>query len=531
MAFQFEQLAPALSKAIVSMGFSEPTEIQSQAIPLLINNDIDFVGQAQTGTGKTAAFLIPLLSRIDDSKKHIQALILTPTRELANQIGKEIDKLSSHMNVQTALVYGGVGYRQQIDQLRRAHIVVATPGRAIDLLNQKKIDLSQTEVVILDEADEMLKMGFIDDVDTLLDEVPNNSLHWLFSATLSKPIQNLISKKLQEPEYIKVQKKTESSELTEQFFYKTDRSNHLKVLKLILLNEPDFYGIVFCETKDACRRLSEKMAFFGIKSGALHGDLSQGQRDQAVELFKAKKTTLLVCTDVAARGIDIPDLTHVINMGLPQKRESYVHRVGRTGRAGKSGKAITLVSPGEMRSLKYLERDIKTQLKPFKIDQEEVKKQIVAGHLDQYSNIRDAIVEKQEDFQVDEQFEAFDNFFEGLSREQLLKLMFVHGVQKSLRAADEVANSMVKTISYGEDRPVRSDRRRSRRRDGGRRDGGRREGGRDGGRRDGGRREMSGNRERSDRRSSGRSGGRSSGRRGQRSGARSSSDSGSYTRH
>lgn len=477
--FSFQDLSDPIVKAVEKLGYEQPTDIQSKAIPLLLDSDGDFVGQAQTGTGKTAAFGIPLLEKLNPKRRGIQAVVLSPTRELANQIDQEIKKFSKYTNFKTTTVYGGVGYKDQIRGLRDADIVIATPGRAIDLLNRGQLALNKVNYFIIDEADEMLKMGFIEDVEILMDQVSDNVQTWMFSATMPPQIIRLIEQKLNSPEIIRTKNKTLSNESVHQMYCEIQRKDFSKALRAVLMSEKDFYGIVFCETREETKNLADKLFNLGKRVVSLHGELSQAQRDKAVEQFKNRKAEILVCTDVAARGLDISEVTHVINMGLPRKHDSYVHRVGRTGRAGQTGKAISFIDPREFRNLRMIEQLTRQKIDRFKLPKALDTKRIKIAHeLDKMDGIKEAITTKGKDFAIDDSYELFQEYFQAFSKEEVSKILFSHFYKKDLRSIDESLESLERSIkekpkkvhgrriSNGSRRP---DRERRRFRDGGRR--------------------------------------------------------------
>lgn len=438
MSFTFEQLSEPLLNAILDLNYKTPTDIQAQTIPLLLNETTDFVGQAQTGTGKTAAFCLPLLEKLDLQKKGIQALILTPTRELANQINDEIIKFSKYLPVHTATVYGGVGYDNQIEKLKKAHIVIATPGRAIDLLKRDKLKIGKTQYFIIDEADEMLKMGFIEDVEMIIENIPQESQKWMFSATMPDPIVRLMKEKLNEPRFVRIEKRNISHSAITHSYCCLPKKDFIKALKAVLMMESDFYGIVFCETKEETKLLGDKLQGFGKKAVALHGDLSQKQRDVAVAQFKAQKADILVCTDVGARGLDVANVTHVINMGLPRKYDSYIHRVGRTGRAGKSGKAITFVAPSERRGLQLFEKLSNQKMEVFSPPNPvKIKAEKINAELEKMQSLKTALIDKKELFKVDDSFKFFEEYFSTLSKDEVIKLVFSYYFNSELRLIDE----------------------------------------------------------------------------------------------
>lgn len=451
MKFSFNQLSEEIFKSLNELGFTEPTEIQSKAIPILMEKDTDLVGQAQTGTGKTAAFCLPLLEKLDFSKTGVQAVILAPTRELANQINQELVKFGKNTPLKTATVYGGVGYKDQLTNLRYAHVAVATPGRAIDLLTRNKLKLNTCEYFIIDEADEMLKMGFIDDVDILLGKLPDCAKKWMFSATMPKEIVHLMEKKLNNPEIIRVRKSTLSNKSISQSYSYMQKKDFFKALKMILLTEEDFYGIVFCETREETKKLADRLIGLGERAAALHGDLNQNQRDYAMSQFKSKKINILVCTDVAARGVDVTNVTHVINMGLPRKPDSYVHRIGRTGRAGNIGKAISFVAPNNSSGLRTIERLINDKLEKFVIPTAlSSKRNKVISEIDRMSKLKEALLDRKDDFNIDQSFDIFNEFLLDMDREEIVKLMFSYQFNRDLKEIDEAVLSFESSVVSGD---------------------------------------------------------------------------------
>jgi len=361
-------LSEATLDALAKKGFEEPTPIQAQTIPLLIKGEKDIVGQAQTGTGKTAAFGLPLIELLDDNLKKVQALILAPTRELAVQVAEEISSFKGSKRLQVLPVYGGQSYDLQIRGLKRgAQIVVGTPGRIRDHIEKRTLDLSSVTHVVLDEADEMLNMGFQEEVEEILKSVPATRRMLLFSATMPQEILRLAKRFMKEYDLIEVKKEILDTPLTEQIYFEVRDSERFDALTRIIDVESDFYGIVFCRTKVETDDLSRRLADRGYEAEPIHGDITQAQREKVLRAFKAKKTRILVATDVAARGIDVNDLTHVVNFHLPQDPEAYVHRIGRTGRAGKQGTAITFISPAELRSLLFIQKVAKATIKKEKL--------------------------------------------------------------------------------------------------------------------------------------------------------------------
>ncbi len=350
-------LSEMMLNSLHKKGFEEPTPIQAQTIPFLLANTKDLIGKAQTGTGKTAAFGIPLIENIVPGSKKIQAIILAPTRELAIQVTEELSSFAEEQKTRIIAVYGGQPIERQISRLQRGvDIVVGTPGRILDHLERKTLDISKVSYIVLDEADEMLNMGFIDDIETILKAAPKQRRTVLFSATMPAHIERLAKNYMSDYEVISVASEQISRTNIQQIYFEVSQSDKFEALFRIIDVEESFYGLVFTRTKIDADEISHKLANRGCRAEAIHGDLSQGQREKVLQKFRSKKITILVATDVAARGIDIDNLTHVINYSLPQDPESYVHRIGRTGRAGKSGTAITLITPSEYRKLVSIQR-------------------------------------------------------------------------------------------------------------------------------------------------------------------------------
>ena len=359
-------------KALEEKGFEEPTEIQRRAIPLLLKEGTEIVGQAQTGTGKTAAFALPILETVNAGNEKVQALILVPTRELASQVSEEISSLRGSRRLDIAAIYGGASMAQQLKKLKRGvEIVVGTPGRILDHIRRGSLDLSMLEFLVLDEADEMLDMGFIDDIEAVLRAVPEKRRMLLFSATMPPAIMKLAEGFMHNPEIIRTQKKDTAALSTDQIYYEVRESDKLEALTRIIDREPDFYGVVFCRTKLQCDEIGQKLHDRGYDAASLHGDLSQREREQILRKMKEHQISILVATDVAARGLDIQDLTHVINYTLPQDPEIYIHRVGRTGRAGKNGTAITFITPSESRKFAYIRKASRSDIRKEEIPKAE----------------------------------------------------------------------------------------------------------------------------------------------------------------
>ena len=370
--FQDLGLSPAMMKSIKKMGFEEATPIQAQTIPLSLENK-DLIGQAQTGTGKTAAFGIPLIEKIDRDQEFIQGIVVAPTRELAIQVSEELYKIGYGKKARVLAIYGGQDINRQIRALKnRPHIIVGTPGRILDHINRKTIRLDNVKMAILDEADEMLNMGFIEDIEAILAQSPAERQTLLFSATMPAPIQRMAEKFMKDPQIVRVKTKEVTVPQIEQFYLEVQEKNKFDVLtRLLDIQSPDL-AIVFGRTKRRVDELSEALNLRGYMAEGIHGGLSQAKRLSVLRKFKEGSIDVLVATDVAARGLDISGVTHVYNFDIPQDPESYVHRIGRTGRAGKTGMAMTFVTPRERSYLNIVEKTIKRKMEkmtPPTIDQ------------------------------------------------------------------------------------------------------------------------------------------------------------------
>jgi ATP-dependent RNA helicase DeaD len=369
MTFEGLGLDPRLVQATDALGFKQPTPIQEQAIPVLLSGTKDLVGLAQTGTGKTAAFGLPLLQLVDAEKKFPQALVVCPTRELCMQIVNEVELFKKFIpGMHVIAVYGGTSIGLQIRDLRRGvQIVVATPGRLIDLIERKAINLEQISFVVLDEADEMLNMGFQDDIEFILQNTPKRDATWLFSATMPPEIRRVSKKYMQSPVEITVGKMNTANKNIDHQYYVTAAHHRYETLKRIIDFNPGIYGIIFTRTKIDAQTIAEKLTREGYDIDALHGDLTQQQRDKVMGEFREKTLQLLIATDVAARGIDVKEITHVINYELPDDVEVYTHRSGRTGRAGSTGISLSIVHSREIGKLKQIERIVQNSFHKMEI--------------------------------------------------------------------------------------------------------------------------------------------------------------------
>ena len=351
-------LKPDLLKALEDLGFQTPTPIQQKSIPLILESNTDVLALAQTGTGKTAAFSLPLINKLSKDLGKVKILILAPTRELCLQITNDIKTYTKYMPyVKSVAVYGGANIVVQINALRdKAHIVVGTPGRTLDLINKKKLDVSEIETVVLDEADEMLSMGFKDDMDAILAGTPKEKQVLLFSATMPAEIRHISEKYMNNPQEISAGRVNKTNENIHHFFYVVNAKDRFNALKRIADVNPDIYAIVFCRTKIETQEVADKLSHSGYNADALHGDLSQAQRDYVMNRFRRKQLQLLIATDVAARGLDVTELTHVIHYNLPDDPEVYIHRSGRTGRAGKTGESVSILHSKELQRIRHLEK-------------------------------------------------------------------------------------------------------------------------------------------------------------------------------
>ncbi|HWZ36419.1 MAG TPA: DEAD/DEAH box helicase [Mucilaginibacter sp.] len=404
--------------AISELGFENPTPIQEQSIPVLLTGSNDFVGLAQTGTGKTAAFGLPLLELLDFEKNHPQALVLCPTRELCLQIANDIKNYSKKMdNVHVVAVYGGASISDQLRQIRRGvQIVVATPGRMLDIINRGAIDFTGVKFVVLDEADEMLNMGFQEDIDNILSTTPDTKKTWLFSATMPAEVRRIAKKYMDEPFELTMGTKNTGNANIEHEYYVVRARDKYAAFKRIVDFNPDIFGIVFCRTKIETQDIAEALIKDGYNADSLHGDLSQQQRDKVMKRYRERSLQLLIATDVAARGIDVNDVTHVINYSLPDEVENYTHRSGRTARAGKTGISIAIVNAKELGKIRQIERVIGKKFVKAEIPTgfDVCEKQLFSI----VHKIHDVVVNEQ---QIDQYVPRIMEEFKELSKEELVK--------------------------------------------------------------------------------------------------------------
>ena len=415
--FEALGLNSALLNAITDLGFETPSEVQEKSIPILLEDETDLVALAQTGTGKTAAFGFPLIQKIDSSSRTTQGLILSPTRELCLQITNEMQLYSKYVKgLNTVAIYGGASITEQARQIKRgAQIVVATPGRMKDMIGRGIIDISKIDYCILDEADEMLNMGFYEDIKDILSNTPKEKSTWLFSATMPKEVATIAKKFMHHPKEITVGTKNSGVDTVQHEYYLVGGRDRYSALKRLADANPGIFSVVFCRTKRDTQKVAEKLIEDGYNAGALHGDLSQNQRDLVMNAFRKKQIQMLVATDVAARGIDVDDITHVINYQLPDEIETYTHRSGRTGRAGKSGISMVIVTRSELRKIHAIEKKIKQNFIAKKIPTGIEICEIQLYHL--ANKIRTTEINEE----VNNYLPAIHDVLEGLDRDELIQ--------------------------------------------------------------------------------------------------------------
>jgi ATP-dependent RNA helicase DeaD len=366
VTFKDFSLSPELFRAIEALGFENPTPIQIETLPLLLKGKTDFLGLASTGTGKTAAFAIPLLQSMDSTIPSVQALILCPTRELAKQVAEQINLLARFKNTKCLAIYGGSDYGGQLRALKEGvSIVVGTPGRVIDHLDRGTLKIQNLKTVVLDEADEMISMGFRDEIELILNKIENqkNLQKWMFSATMNHDIRKIADRFLHQPKQVAINKASGgATSSVSQFYFPVHEDQKISLLENLIDSAADFHGLIFCQTKLLVEEITRQLKIDGYAAECLHGDMDQKAREKVMKAFKLKEVTVLVCTDVAARGIDVKDLSHVINFSLPRELENYVHRIGRTGRGGKMGIAWNLVNPSHMNLIPQIEKLTKIKM-------------------------------------------------------------------------------------------------------------------------------------------------------------------------
>ncbi|WP_428225664.1 DEAD/DEAH box helicase [Flavobacterium sp.] len=418
---KFEQLGlnESLVLAIKDLGFENPSDVQEKAIPLLLEQNTDIVALAQTGTGKTAAFGFPMIQKIDAEDRTTQALVLSPTRELCLQIANEIKLYSKYIKgLHTVAVYGGASINDQARDVKRgAQIIVATPGRMQDMINRGMVNIKNISICVLDEADEMLNMGFYDDICSILSDTPEDKNTWLFSATMPAEVARIAKKFMHDPQEITVGHKNQGNTNVSHEFFLVNARDRYAALKRLADANPDIFSVIFCRTKRDTQAIAEKLIEDGYNAAALHGDLSQAQRDGVMKSFRGRQIQMLVATDVAARGIDVDDVTHVINYQLPDEIETYTHRSGRTGRAGKSGTSMVIITKSELRKISQIERIIKTKFEEKPIPSGTDICEIQLYHL--ANKIKDVEV----DHEIDAYLPAINDVLADLSKEELIKKM------------------------------------------------------------------------------------------------------------
>lgn len=477
ISLRFDEMALAapILKAIGEVGYETPSPIQAESIPLLLDG-YDLLGQAQTGTGKTAAFALPLLSRIDSSQAYPQLLVLAPTRELAIQVAEAMQTYARHLpGFHVLPIYGGQSMGQQLRQLERGvQVVVGTPGRVLDHLGRGTLDLSRLKAVVLDEADEMLRMGFIDDVDEILSHTPPERQVALFSATMPAPIRRIAMRHLHDPVEVKIAAKTSTVEAITQRYWQVRGLHKLDALTRIL-EVTDFDAmIIFVRTKIVTEELAEKLEARGYEAAALNGDLNQQQRERTIERLKDGKLDIVVATDVAARGLDVPRISHVVNYDIPSDTESYVHRIGRTGRAGRTGEAILFVAPREKRMLYAIEQATRQRIEPMQLP---TRNEIVDRRIDQFKRQISETIETQE-------LDFFRELMEVFQNEQALDMEDVAAALAYLVQKEQPLQPEIEDIPPEPERRSAERSDRGRERDGARSErGGRERGGREGGER------------------------------------------------
>ena len=419
-AFHKLGLEDHLIQAVTDLGFETPSEVQEKTIPLLLEEDIDLVALAQTGTGKTAAFGFPMLQKIDINSRTTQGLILSPTRELCLQITNEMKLYGKHCKgLNVTAIYGGASITDQAKQVKRgAQIIVATPGRMKDMISRRLVDISKIEYAVLDEADEMLNMGFFEDITEILSHTPDDKSTWLFSATMPKEVSLIAKKFMDNPTEVTVGHKNMGSKNVSHEYFLVGARDRYQALKRLADANPEIFSVIFCRTKRDTQKVAEQLIEDGYNAGALHGDLSQNQRDVVMKSFRAKQIQMLVATDVAARGIDVDDITHVINYQLPDEIEIYTHRSGRTGRAGKTGISMVIVSKSEVRKIKSIERIIQKEF---------IKKEVPSGMEIcevQLKALANKIHDTEINHEIDPYLNDINSLFEDVSKDELIKKFF-----------------------------------------------------------------------------------------------------------
>jgi len=418
-SFKSLGLSEQILKAVVKLGFETPTEVQKKVIPKLLKKNTDLVALAQTGTGKTVAFGFPMLQLIEHSNKITQGLILSPTRELCLQITNDMILYSYGIkNINIVAIYGGANITEQANKVKRgAQILIATPGRLKDMIRRKLVDISNIKYCVLDEADEMLNMGFYEDIKSILSHSPKEKCSWLFSATMPPEVNNIAKNFMNKPIEIIVGTKNSGAKNVDHQYYIVSARERYAALRALVNMNPDIFGCVFCRTKIETQKVADRMINEGHKAAAIHGDLSQSQRDAVMQSFRNKKIQLLIATDVAARGIDVDDITHVINYQLPDEIETYIHRSGRTGRAGKKGTSVIFVLKSDRRKIKQIENKLQKKLTELEIPSPEKIFHSKISHWIQ--EVKNTALKSELKNHIPEVLQAFESF----SKEKIIKLI------------------------------------------------------------------------------------------------------------
>ena len=450
-------LNPALLKAIKELGFENPMPIQEKTIPVLLEKDVDFVGLAQTGTGKTAAFGLPLLNKIDETQRCVQALILCPTRELCMQITRDLRNYAKYIpEILIVPVYGGASIELQFKDLaKKPQIIVATPGRLRDMIRRNRVDFSNVKTMILDEADEMLNMGFQEEVDDILEYMPKEGRHtMLFSATMPKEVEAILNKYMTNPVKVAVGERNSGTANVDHIYYMMAAKDRYSVLKRIIDYTPSIYGIIFCRTKLETQEIADNLIQDGYNAAALHGDLSQGMRDNVMDHFRKRSLQLLVATDVAARGIDVKELTHIINYNLPDDIETYVHRSGRTGRADKRGICLSLINLREKSKIKRIEKIVGRPFEKAMIPTgKEVCEKQLFNHIDRIEHVD---INRED---IDDYLPVILRKLEWMSREELITRMVALNFNRFL---DYYKDAIDLNVSDKEEKKDRKERKKER---------------------------------------------------------------------
>lgn len=450
-------LSKDILKALTELGFERPSEIQAQSIPILLGATKDFIGLAQTGTGKTAAFGLPLLQRIDPNDNCTQGLVLAPTRELGQQIAEQLELFSKHMNkVNVLAVYGGAAITNQMRALKRTqHVIIATPGRLLDLIKRRAVKLEKLRFLVLDEADEMLNMGFKEELDAILSHTPEEKITWLFSATMPNEIKRIVARYMDEPAEVRINAQTKVNTNIEHQYIATKASDKTEALMRILDINPKIRAVVFCRTKRDTQGLAEQLLGRNYKADALHGDLSQAQRDRVMKRFKENSLQVLIATDVAARGIDVNDLTHVFHYSLPDQNEYYTHRSGRTARAGKKGISIAFINTRESGKINRLSKQLGIVFTKIDVPAAD---EVASTRMEAWCN---GIIAKTSSKKIDSALiKKVNELFGELTKEQLIEKILIGELEKLNTNTVKNLNQISSNQSEGRERGRGRDRNR-----------------------------------------------------------------------